>query len=154
MHTHMWSEDHRGSLTGAPTGLREEIDYQDHLDWAAKLYPGRAFHMLVLGTPMPGMDAAGHNAWMAAQLAADPESAINMMVTPDMTPEYVAAQVDEYGFLGLKPYRTFAPDPVGARICDFLPESPHRSRPPQEAGHHHASRQNPPAQPTRTTSAT
>ncbi|MCY3665487.1 MAG: amidohydrolase family protein, partial [Gemmatimonadetes bacterium] len=123
MHTHMWSEDHRGSLTGAPTGLREEIDYQDHLDWAAKLYPGRAFHMLVLGTPMPGMDAAGHNAWMAAQLAADPESAINMMVTPDMTPEYVAAQVDEYGFLGLKPYRTFAPDPVGARICDFLPES-------------------------------
>ena len=79
--------------------------------------------MLVLGTPMPGMDAAGHNAWMAAQLAADPESAINMMVTPDMTPEYVAAQVDEYGFLGLKPYRTFAPDPVGARICDFLPES-------------------------------
>ena len=62
MHTHMWSEDHRGSLTGAPTGLREEIDFQDHLDWAAKLYPGRAFHMLVLGTPMPGMDAAGHNA--------------------------------------------------------------------------------------------
>ena len=123
MHTHLWSEAHRGTLTGLPTGLREEIDYQDHLDWAAKLYPGRAFHMLALGTPMPGMDAAGHNAWMAAQLAADPESAINMMVTPDMTPEYVAAQVEEYGFLGLKPYRTFAPDPAGARICDFLPES-------------------------------
>ena len=31
MHTHMWSEAHKGTLTGPPTGLRWEIDYQDHL---------------------------------------------------------------------------------------------------------------------------
>ena len=80
MHTHLWSEDHRGSLTGEPTGLRTEIDYRDHLNWAAQLYPGRAFHLLALGTPMPGMDAAGHNAWLAAQLAADPESAVMQML--------------------------------------------------------------------------
>ena len=59
MHTHMWSEAHKGTLTGPPTGLRWEIDYQDHLAWAAKLYPGREMHYLVLGTPMPGMDAEG-----------------------------------------------------------------------------------------------
>ena len=123
MHTHMWSEAHKGSLTGEPAGLRLEIDFQDHLDWAAKLYPGREFHLLVLGTPMPGMDAEGHNDWMAQELKADPKSAINMMVTPDMTPEYVAEQVDKHNFLGLKPYRTFADDPAGARINDFLPES-------------------------------
>ena len=72
MHTHMWSEAHRGSLTGEAIGLRTEIDYQDHLNWAAKLYPDREFHLLVLGPPMPGMDAEGHNEWMAAQLKADP----------------------------------------------------------------------------------
>ena len=47
MHTHMWCDAHRGSLTGEALGLRTEIDYQDHLDWAAKLYPGREFHLLV-----------------------------------------------------------------------------------------------------------
>ena len=67
MHTHLWSEDHRGSLTGAPTGLREEIDYRDHLDWAAKLYPGRAFHMLALGTP-----DAGHGCRRAQRLDGGP----------------------------------------------------------------------------------
>jgi hypothetical protein len=123
MHTHMWSDAHRGSITGPPIGLRLEIDYQDHLAWAAKLYPGRQIHYLVLGTPIVGMDAEGHNDWMAAQMAADPLSAINMMVTPDMAPEYVAAQVKKHSFLGLKPYRTFAPDPANGRIRDFLPES-------------------------------
>ena len=123
MHTHMWNDAHRGSIEGPPAGLREEIDFQDHLDWAAQLYPGREFHLLVLGTPMPGMDAEGHNDWMAGQLKADPESAINMMVTPDMSPGYVAEQVERHGFLGLKPYRTFAPDPANARMRDFLPES-------------------------------
>ena len=123
MHTHMWSEEHRGSIEGPPAGLRLEIDYQAHLDWAAKLYPGRQIHFLVLGTPIQGMDAEGHNDWMAAQMLADPLSAINMMVTPEMTPDYVAAQVKKHGFLGLKPYRTFAPDPANARMCDFLPEA-------------------------------
>ena len=123
MHTHMWSEAHKGTLTGPPTGLRWEIDYQDHLAWAAKLYPGREMHYLVLGTPMPGMDAEGHNDWMAAEMATDPQSEVNMMVIPEMTPDYVASQVKKYDFFGLKPYRTFAPDPANARIRDFLPES-------------------------------
>ena len=123
MHVHMWSDAHRGSIEGPATGLRWEIDYQDHLDWAAQLYPDRKMHYLILGTPIVGMDAEGHNNWMAEQMKADPQSAINMMVTPDMTPEYVAEQVRKHNFFGLKPYRTFAPDPVNGRIRDFLPES-------------------------------
>ena len=80
-------------------------------------------HYLVLGTPMPGMDAEGHNDWMAAEMAADPQSEVNMMVTPEMSPDYIAAQVKKHNFFGLKPYRTFASDPANARIQDFLPES-------------------------------
>jgi predicted TIM-barrel fold metal-dependent hydrolase len=69
------------------------------------------------------MDVAGHNDWMAAQVAGDPASGANMLVTPDMRPEYVAEQVKRHDFFGLKPYRLFAPDPTHARIGDFLPEA-------------------------------
>ena len=121
MHTHMWSEEHKGE--SAPSALRWGIDYQDHLAWAAKLYPGREIHYLVLGTPVVGIDVEGHNDWMAAQMAADPASAVNLLVLPEMSPDYVAQQVRKHGFLGLKPYRLFAPDPANGRIQDFLPES-------------------------------
>lgn len=122
MHAHIWSEVHKGSAEGEPTGLRTEFDYQDQLDWAADLYPGREMHYLMLGTPIVGMDAGGHNEWMAEQMAADPRSAVNMLVTPEMTAEYVASQVKKHRFLGLKPYRAFASDPANCRIRDFLPE--------------------------------
>jgi len=39
-----------------------------------------------------------------------------------MAPARVAAQIEEHGFFGMKPYRTFAPDMTSARIGDFLPE--------------------------------
>lgn len=121
MHSHIWSETH-APPGGEAKGLRAPQDYQSHLDWAANLYPGREMHYLILGTPVVGMDAEGHNDWMAQQMAADPVSAVNMAVTPQMSAEYVAAQVKKHNFLGLKPYRTFAPDPAEARIRDFLPE--------------------------------
>lgn len=124
MHTHFWSECHKGQLTESPDGLRLEIDYQAHIDWATQLFPGREMHYLALGTPIDGgIDIEGHNSWMSEQLSGDPQSAVNMLVTPDMTPEYIAGQVRKHRFLGLKPYRLFAPDPVHCRIKDFLPES-------------------------------
>ena len=123
MHVHLWSEAHKGALEGPAVGLRTEYDYQSQLDWAARLYPGREMHYLILATPVPGMDAEGHNAWLAEQMTADPQSAVNMVVSPDMQPDYVADQVRRHNFLGLKPYRTFAPDPVDGRIRDYLPEA-------------------------------
>jgi len=41
MHNHIWNDAHKGQATDPPAGLRLEADYQDHLDWAARLYPGR-----------------------------------------------------------------------------------------------------------------
>jgi len=122
MHVHMWSEAHKDTLTGPPGGLRQEIDYQEHRAWAARLFPGRQVHYLVLGTPVPGMDVEGHNDWMAREMAADPRSEVSMLVTPDMEPAYVAEQVEKRDFFGLKPYRAFAPNQTHARIADFLPE--------------------------------
>lgn len=123
MHVHLWSEAHKGELTGPPTGLRLEIDYQAQLSWAAQLYPGRRIHFLILGTPIKGMDIKGHNEWLAGQGSADPVSAVHLAVTPDMIPEHLTALVARHGCLGLKPYRVFAADPTNARIRDFLPEA-------------------------------
>ncbi|MDP6778427.1 MAG: amidohydrolase family protein, partial [Candidatus Latescibacteria bacterium] len=123
MHVHMWSEAHRGTLGGPPSGLRVEIDYEGHLRWAARLFPGREMRYLILGTPIPGMDIEGHNRWVAEQTMGRAESRASMLVTPDMAPEYLESQVRAQGFFGLKPYRMFAHDPAEARIADFLPES-------------------------------
>lgn len=123
MHTHIWSEMHRGQLSGPPTGLRQNCNYHDQLVWASKLFPGRKMHYLVLGTPIPGMDVEGHNDWMAKQMAVDPKSEVNMLISPEMTPDYVARQIKKHDFFGLKPYRTFGPKPDNGRIKDFLPEA-------------------------------
>ena len=123
MHVHMWSERHRGSCPGphrAPAGDR--LPGPPRLGGAAVSGPQDALPGTWHADPRR-IDTEGHNDWMAEEMKQDPESAINMMVTPDMTPEYVAAQVKRHGFLGLKPYRTFAPDPTHCRIRDFLPES-------------------------------
>lgn len=121
-HVHLWSEAHKGTLTGPPTGLRLEIGYAELADWGARLFPGRQVHFLALGTPLPGMDVAAHNGWLAGQVAHDLESAASMVVTPDSDPDEVAEQVSRCRFIGLKPYRSFAPDVTNARIADFLPD--------------------------------
>ena len=123
MHTHLWSDAHKGELADSSPSLPTEIDYRDHLAWAEKLYPGREIHFLVLGKPRPGIDVEGYNAWIAEQMAADAKSVVNMLVTPDMRADYVSDQVQKHDFFGLKPYRLFAPDPDNARIGDFLPEA-------------------------------
>lgn len=123
MHTHIWSEYHKGALQDPPTGLRLEVDYNSQIEWAVSLFPGREMHFLVLGTPVPGMNVEGHNAWMAREAARDPASAVCMAVRPDMSPRDIAEQVGRHGFVGLKPYRSFAPDPASARIGEFLPDA-------------------------------
>jgi predicted TIM-barrel fold metal-dependent hydrolase len=122
-HTHLWSEAHRGALSGPPTGLRMEVDLARLRAWSEQIYPGRQVAFLVLGTPLPGMDVSGHNDWLAAEIAQDPTSVASMIATPDMNPDELAARLDTGAFAGLKPYRSFAPDMSAARITDFLPEA-------------------------------
>lgn len=121
-HVHLWSEAHRGTLQGSPSGLRLPVDFSQLRRWSERIFPGRQLGFLALGTPLPGMDISGHNNWMAAQMSGQENSAASMVVSPDMDPHRVAAAVRERGFVGLKPYRSFAPDQTAARICDYLPE--------------------------------
>lgn len=91
--------------------------------WAAKLYPGRETHFLVLGTPLPGLDVRAHNAWCIAQVQQDPQSRLNRLVTPSCSVQEIERDVRNQGLLGLKPYRIFSVTGESAqcRIEDFLP---------------------------------
>jgi len=91
--------------------------------WAARLYPGRETHFLVLGTPLQGLDVGAHNAWCLAQVQQDPQSRVNRLVTPSCSVQDIERDVQGHGVIGLKPYRVFSVtgDIAQCRIEDFLP---------------------------------
>jgi predicted TIM-barrel fold metal-dependent hydrolase len=86
------------------------------------LAPGREVHYLLIPFPFSKVDMQAQIAFTAAEAAKDPASAAEMVVTPQMDPAWVAQQVDEHGFVGLKPYVYFAPDPDEGRIVDMIGE--------------------------------
>ena len=91
----------------------------------AALMPGREVHRLSFPFPFEHpCDFAGSNAFVAAEVANDRESAALMLVHPGMSAEEVEWGVEQYGFLGFKPYRFYSStgDAVECRITDFMPE--------------------------------
>lgn len=91
--------------------------------WADRLYPGRETHFLVLGTPSPGIDVDAHNRWAVDQVRRDPRSRMSRLVTPSCRVDDIRRDVEELGFVGLKPYRLFSVtgDAAQCRIEEFLP---------------------------------
>jgi glutamate-1-semialdehyde 2,1-aminomutase len=121
-HIHLFNPDHLSSTE--PTANRwGATDLATIQQWAAKLYPGRETHYLVLGTPLRGIDVAAHNDWSIAQVRQDPQSRMNRLVTPACTVEDIRRDILEQRFIGLKPYRIFSVtgDIAQCRIQDFLP---------------------------------
>ncbi|MDD5728253.1 MAG: amidohydrolase family protein [Victivallales bacterium] len=123
MHTHLWTESGQEHLPPAVGGgLRTENGLQALKNWSAQLFPDRECHFLALGTPIPGMNVAAHNQWLAQELAADAASVAGMLVTPATVQDELREGFVKHKFLAVKPYLFFAPDPKSARITDFLPE--------------------------------
>ncbi|MCX7425153.1 MAG: amidohydrolase family protein [Planctomycetia bacterium] len=95
----------------------------DHCDGV--LMPGRRMHRLVFPFPFtPECDFEASNRFAAEEVRQDAVSAALMLVHPAMTEEYVEAEIDRHGFLGLKPYRFYSAtaDMNECRVTDFLPE--------------------------------
>lgn len=91
--------------------------------WQATLLPQREIHFLLIPFPFYRVDLQAQVKFMATEAAKDPLSAAEMVVSPKMEPEWVAEQIERHGFVGLKPYRFFADDPVECRITDMIPEA-------------------------------
>ncbi len=89
------------------------------------LMPGRTVNRMSFPFPFsPSCDFEASNRWVAEQTQPDPQSAALMATHPSMTAEAIEADIQQYGFLGFKPYRYYSTtgDAVQCRITDFMPE--------------------------------
>lgn len=109
-HAHLFRQDHYAPgeipdhLRGAPAELGLEA-YRHYMEW---LHPrGRIQGGLFFGLAFTGRRDE-NNAFVAAQVAADPYTLGQMIVAPDMDPEYVRQEVKRQNFVGLKCYHTMA----------------------------------------------
>lgn len=120
-HIHMFHPEH---VTASPQAANPWgfADFNTLQQWAARLYPDRETHFLVLGTPTPGIDVKAHNRWCIEQVRQDPQSRMNRLVTPSCRTADIERDVREPGFIGLKPYRLFSTtgDIAQCRIHEFL----------------------------------
>ena len=97
-------------------------DLLNHADQV--LMPGRDVHRFCFGNPFQDCPLAEANAFTAREVSNDPESLALMLVRPDLSAEELVVQAKQFGFCGLKPYRTHSVtgDSVECRITDYLPE--------------------------------
>jgi glutamate-1-semialdehyde 2,1-aminomutase len=89
--------------------------------------PHRETHGLFFGYPSAGNDRVGENRFVAEQAALfgeDSPSRALMLVSPEDDPGMVRETMRERGFVGIKPYRLYAPfaDTTQVRIEDFAPD--------------------------------
>lgn len=119
-HTHLFWSDCMKPEVEHPG--RSEADISDLLAWGDALYPGRRMNFLILGLPKVGTDVDKHNARLAEEIAKDPGSRANRLVTPKCKPEKVREDLESGSFIGLKPYRLFSAtgDINNCRIHEFL----------------------------------
>lgn len=122
-HIHMFHPEHLKSAVPSALSSWGLADYPTLKQWAARLYPGRETHFLVLGTPAPGIDVTAHNRWCIEQVRHDPQSRMNRLVTPACNVQDIERDMRDSGFIGLKPYRLFSVtgDFAQCRIHEFLP---------------------------------
>jgi glutamate-1-semialdehyde 2,1-aminomutase len=109
-HAHLFRLDHYAPgelpdhLRQAPPQLGLEA-YHHYIEW---LHPhGRTRGGLFFGLAFTGRREE-NNAFVAAEVAADPYAFGQMIVAPDMDPEYIRQEVKRRKFVGLKCYHTMA----------------------------------------------
>jgi predicted TIM-barrel fold metal-dependent hydrolase len=130
-HTHVYDWRSESAEVKSATGPNAGHAHCPKTEWKtldavdAALFPGRRVHRICF--PCPLQDAPLHqmNAFAARQVANDPESCALMHVRPDMQPQAIEEQLQQFGFGGFKPYRTHAAtgDAKECRITDYLPET-------------------------------
>lgn len=89
-----------------------------------ELMPGREIDGVCFGFPATTVDVEAANAFVAAECSAQ-HARCQMLVRPDMDPEFIRQWVKEHGLVGLKPYHLFAgrKPTFEAPIPSYLPES-------------------------------
>ena len=124
VHVHIWRRDHLGASGVAGFGhwlTRDQYLGEDLAAESARLFPGRASSALLFPLPVADGDVGAMNRDLAVVVRAE-ERRYGLMIPPlDASAEELGRQVVAGGFLGFKPYWTFAgSDMRQVAIDDFV----------------------------------
>ena len=119
-HCHLFDGAHM--RPDAPATTRSYADLETLRAWGRLMFPGRRMNFLLLGMPKVGIDVEKHTDMLAEQVALDPSSRANRLVTPSCNISRIEEDIKRTGFIGLKPYRVFSStgDTDYCRIHEFL----------------------------------
>lgn len=122
-HTRHFAEGKRPVFLDADRGYGRAEWHEALSRWL----PGRRLEGLFFGFPSAANDRVGENEFVAGEVAKFGDNSPTRglaLVSPEDDPGRVRDLVRERGFVGLKPYRLYAPvaDTTQARIVEFAPE--------------------------------
>lgn len=122
-HSRHFAEGKRPEFLAPDTGYGR-AQWQEAL---GRWLPGRELHGLFFGYPSAGNNRVGENRFVAEQVALfgkDSSSRGLMLVSPEDDSGMVRETMRERGFVGIKPYRLYAPfaDTTQVRVEDFAPD--------------------------------
>ncbi len=125
-HAHLYRRDFfRGSVP-ALVARFPELGLNEFRQLMRELIPNRQIGGgLFFGWPDPEIDIERNNEFVRDQVSRDPGSRAQMLITPEMDPEFVRERVKRDGFAGLKCYHLYASEKptFEATIPSYLPEA-------------------------------
>lgn len=123
-HLHLYELSHfNGPAPGLCAKGPSSVGWAEFQTRIAEIMPGRAVSGLAFGYPQTTVNFSAANDFLARE-AKHPGALGQMLIKPEMDPEFIRETVQRDGFVGLKPYHLFATEKptFDAHIPSFLPE--------------------------------
>jgi len=127
IHTHVWEKPRKPAkdsrVVSWPSRVAAVNPVEDLLETYELMLPGKKATPLIFGTPTLHTSLDAQNSY-CAYAANEHKLPALMLSRPEWTPQQLEEQIRAGGFIGVKPYLTFAPAYIPAneiRIYDFLP---------------------------------
>jgi len=129
IHTHVWlkefvgESEETGRTVSWPSLVAEDNAIADLLATYRLMFPRQKVTPLIFSSPSRGLDFEKANGYIS-RVAGQFGLPCLLLSTPEWTAEELERRVERGGFLGLKPYLSFAPAHLSAAeitIYDFLP---------------------------------
>ena len=126
IHAHPWQAAHFAPGTWTYLEKQPTLGSAQHRAAVSRYLPAQTLHGLYFGLPHRTGDRPAQNTWIAGDVGAHGTalSRALLLVSPEDSPERVAAELRSGRFCGLKVYHCFTarPDTMNAGIAEYTPE--------------------------------